>query len=418
MDLSLLSLMFLIGAIVIGLTCKKNTGLVAIGLSLILGTIGNMPVKEIMAGFPTSLFMTLLGVMLLFSISQENGTLELLAKKTVSISGKKTYLIPIIVYVFSTVLSAIGPGTIPVMSLMAVFTCALAHQMNISPLLISSTALIGATAGGISPIAPTGIIGIMLAAEQGITGIDMPFFYNSLISQTIYFIVIYIVFGGYKMKSDVVLDFKEIPAFNKNQKITLVGMLSLVIGVIGFNLHVGMLSFTISLVLLLLNVANEKISISHVPWGTLLLVCGVNVLMSIVIKLGGINLLAHTLASFMIPSTAPMLTGLTSGIISWFSSTSGVVMPTLIPTVTTIIEKVGGNVSALALISAITNTSHIAGISPISTGGSLVVAAYAQHEEITEKDQQKLFVNMFLVAIAGVLVVSLVAGTGIYTLFE
>ena len=418
MNLSLLSLMFLIGAILIGLTQKKNTGLVAIGLSLILGTIGNVPVKDIMAGFPTSLFITLLGVMLLFSICHENGTLELLAKKTVSLSGERTYLIPIIIYVFSTILSAIGPGTIPVMSLMAVFTCALARQMKISPLLISSTALIGASAGGISPIAPTGIIGIMLAAEQGITGIDMPFFYNSLISQTIYFIVIYIVLGGYKMKSDVILHFKEIPIFNKNQKITLMGMASLVIGVIGFNLNVGLLSFTISLGFLLMNVANEKNSILNIPWSTLILVCGVNVLMNIVIKLGGINLLAQTLASFMTPSTAPMFMGITSGIISWFSSTSGVVMPTLIPTITTIIENVGGNVSSLALISAITNTSHIAGISPISTGGSLVVAAYAQHEEITEKDQQKLFVNMFLVAIGGVIVVSFIALSGIYTLFE
>lgn len=418
MQLDVVSLLFLIGAILLGFFRKINTGLVAIGLSLVLGMLGGVSAKEIVSGFPTSLFMTLLGVMFLFSISQENGTLELLAKKTVSLAGSRTNLIPIIVYVFSTILAAVGPGTIPVMSLMAVFTCALAAEMGVSPLLLSATSVLGAAAGGISPIAPTGILGISLAAEQGITGIETAYFINSLIAQTVYFIVLYIVLGGYKMKSNVVLNIKELPAFNKNQKITIVGMAILVIGVIGFNLNVGLLAFTIGLVLLLLGVSSEKKSIANIPWSTLILVSGVNVLMSIVIKLGGIDLLARGLASIMAPVTAAPLIGLTAGIMSWFSSTSGVVMPTLIPTVTSLVQNVGGNVSSVALISAITNTAHVAGTSPISTGGSLGLASYVQTSHASEEDQRKLFVKQFLVAIGGVIIVALVAGTGVYTLFE
>jgi Na+/H+ antiporter NhaD/arsenite permease-like protein len=418
MDLNVLSLLFLLAAIGVGFFLKVNTGLVAIGLSLVLGLVGGIDSKVIINGFPTSLFITLLGVMFLFSISQENGTLELMAKKAVSLSGKRTNLIPIVVFVFSTILAAVGPGTIPVMSLMAVFTCALAAEMKISPLLLSATSVLGAAAGGISPIAPTGILGISLAAKQGITGIDTPYFINSLIAQTVYFIVIYFVLGGHKMKSDVVLNIKDLPTFNKNQKITLVGIAVLVIGVIGFNLNVGLLSFTIALALLLLKVANEKKSIANVPWSTLILVCGVNVLMSIVIGLGGIKLLAAGLASIMTPFTAPSLLGLSAGIMSWFSSTSGVVMPTLIPTVSDIMSNVGGNVSAVALISAITNTAHVAGTSPISTGGSLGLASYVQTSHASEEDQRKLFIKQFLVAIGGVIVVALVAGTGVYTMFE
>lgn len=418
MDLSVLSLLFLIGAIAIGFFLKINTGLVAIGLSLVLGTIGSMSASKIVGGFPTSLFMTLLGVMFLFSISQENGTLELLAKKTVSLAGKRTNLIPIIVFIFSTILAAVGPGTIPVMSLMAVFTCALAAEMGVSPLLLSATSVLGAAAGGISPIAPTGILGISLAAEQGITGIDTGYFINSLIAQTVYFIVIYFVLGGYKMKSDIVLNIKDTPAFNKNQKITLVGIAGLVIGVLIFNLNVGLLAFTIGLALLLLKVASEKKVIAGIPWSTLILITGVNVLMSIVIGLGGIDLLAAGLASIMTPKTAPSLLGLSAGIMSWFSSTSGVVMPTLIPTVSGLLENVGGNVSALALVSAITNTAHVAGTSPISTGGSLGLASYVQTSKASDEEQRQLFVKQFLVAIGGVIVVALVAGTGVYTLFE
>jgi di/tricarboxylate transporter len=417
MGFEVLSLLFLLGAIAIGFFRKINTGLVAIGLSLILGTIGGISVKDITAGFPTSLFITLLGVMFLFSISQENGTLELLAKKTVSLAGKRTNLIPIIVFVFSTILAAVGPGTIPVMSLMAPYTCALAASMGYSPLLLAATSVLGAAAGGISPIAPTGILGLTLAADQGITGIATPYFINSLIAQTVYFIVIYFVLKGYKMKSDMVLNWRELPKFEKNQKITLIGMAALVIGVIILKLNVGLLAFTIGVLLLLLKVSNEKRVIANIPWSTLILVTGVNVLMSVVIKLGGIDLLANGLATIMTPGTAPSIIGLTAGIMSWFSSTSGVVMPTLIPTVNTVIEAVGGGVSAVALVSAITNTAHVAGTSPISTGGSLGLASYVQTSGASEEEERKLFVQMFLVAIGGVFVVALVAGTGVYTLF-
>lgn len=39
-------------------------------------------------GFPTKLFVTLLGVMFLFSIAQQNRTLELLARKIVNMAGE------------------------------------------------------------------------------------------------------------------------------------------------------------------------------------------------------------------------------------------------------------------------------------------------------------------------------------------
>lgn len=417
MDYALLSLFFLIGAIALGFALKVNTGLVSIGFSLILGNlIAGMAVKDISAGFPTSLFVTLLGVMFLFSIAQENKTLELLARKTVSLSGKRTNLIAPIIFVFSTILAAIGPGTIPVMSLMAVFTCALAAEMGISPLLFSATSVLGAAAGGISPLAPTGILGVKLAAEQGITGIDIPYFITSLVAQTVYFIVLYIVLRGYKMKSDKVLSIKDTEPFNKNQKFTLAAMAVLVIGVIGFKMDVGLLAFLCGVILLCLRVAGEKKVIASIPWSTLILVCGVNVLMQVVIKLEGINLLSNALASFMTPSTAPSLLGLTAGIMSWFSSTSGVVMPTLIPTVAGLIENIGGNIPPLVLVAAITNTAHVAGTSPLSTGGSLGLASFSSIARPSEEEHQKLFVKMFFVAAGGVLTVALVAGSGVYGL--
>ena len=119
----------------------------------------------------------------------------------------------------------------------------------------------------------------------------------------------------------------------------------------------------------------------------------------------------------MSPVTAPGVMGLTAGIMSWFSSTSGVVMPTLIPTVTDVAAQVGGGVSTLALLSAITNTASAAGMSPISTGGSMGLAAYTQIANPTEEERSKLFIQLFAVSIGGVIVIALFGMTGVYGLF-
>ena len=234
---------------------------------------------------------------------------------------------------------------------------------------------------------------------------------------TVYFIVIYIVLKGYRLKSAVDLSVKEKISFNTQQKITLVGIAVLVVTVIFMGFDVGLMSYTIAFVLLLFRVADEKKSVASIPWGTLLMISGINMLMALVIQLGGIDLLASGLAKLMSPVTAPGVMGLTAGIMSWFSSTSGVVMPTLIPTVTDVAAQVGGGVSTLALLSAITNTASAAGMSPISTGGSMGLAAYTQIANPTEEERSKLFIQLFAVSIGGVIVIALFGMTGVYGLF-
>ena len=134
--MALLSLGLLLASIFLGFFRHMNTGLLAIGFALILGRVCGIPDKEIIQGFNYSLFMILLGVTYLFSLAQLNGSLELLAKKVVALAGKHTFMIPIVIYVFSVVLSALGPGTVPTMAIMMVFSMALAAEMGIDPAML------------------------------------------------------------------------------------------------------------------------------------------------------------------------------------------------------------------------------------------------------------------------------------------
>lgn len=412
--MALLSLFSLAAAIFLGFFRKMNTGLVCIGFALLLGKIAGMADRDIIGGFNYSLFLMLLGVTYLFGLAEINGTLKLLTRKITVLAGKHTYMIPVVMYVFATVLSALGPGTIPTTAIMMVFGMTLAVEMKINPAMLAAIIFLGAAGGGMSPLAATGIIGLDLCEGFGLTGIELPLLVNGILSSTVYAALVYVAFGGYKLKSDVVLKFSDIPAFNKEQIITLIGIASMVGLVLLFKVNVGLASFTVAMVLSFLRVSDEEQALKKIPWGTLLLICGVGVLMNVIIALGGIDLLSASLASVMSAKTATAILGVTAGVMSWFSSTSGVVMPTLIPTIPHIIEQMSISVNPVEWVTAISMVSNTAGISPLSTGGALALAAYSAEAGVAAGELDRLFIKMFSISAVGVVTLSILAYFGFY----
>ena len=410
MGLQVIALLFLIGAIALGFAKKMNVGVVCLGLALILGKLGGMGAGDIYKGFPYKLFATLLGTMLFFSLLQQNGTLEKISKRLISICGKNTFLVPVIVYVVSFVLSAAGPGAISVQSVTVIFAVSLAVQMKVSPVLMGVMAILGAVGGTASPIALTGIIVGDLLTEMGIEGLGTPIFIG--VSNLICAIAVYVVLGGYKFRAAEAGGQQEKEAFDRSQMISLVALLVMVVLVVGFSYDVGLICFTLSLVLMLTKAANEKAALKMIPWSVLILIAGVNVLMNITQKLGGIDLLASILASFMSTRTAAPIMGFTGGLMSWFSSANGVVFPTLIPTVPEIAQQVGG-ASIVQMVSAIVCSATVAGISPLSTGGSLIMASYTQESGCDEKEQQKMFGTLFAISASVVAIVFVLSLTGV-----
>lgn len=75
MSLPLLSLIAFGICIVLSCVTAINVGLVSIAFAFVVGvSFGGMTVGEVAAGFPSNLFLILVGVTLLFSQAQANGT--------------------------------------------------------------------------------------------------------------------------------------------------------------------------------------------------------------------------------------------------------------------------------------------------------------------------------------------------------
>lgn len=143
---------------------------------------------------------------------------------------------------------------------------------------------------------------------------------------------------------------------------------------------------------------------------------GVMVLINIVTKAGGISLMSSYMASLMTESTIIPIFSICSGMLSWVSSTTSVVMPTMISAIPEVVQKVGANVNYLELASSLTMNAHIAGMSPFSSGGALALAAYTTVYEPSKKEINKFFFGLFAIAVFGVLYQALLGYCGLFSI--
>lgn len=417
MDFAVISLIVLVAVVAIGFIKKVNLGFLSLGVAFILGTCGGMSAKEIAGGFSASMFVTLVGVTFLFGMASANGTLELFSKKVVALVGKNTVLIPVLMFFLSAFISAIGPGHIAAGILMTTFAMYLAFEMDINPIATALFAKLGANAGCASPLSLTGVLAKSLGEPLGYSGFGLHLFLTTLISGFIFTLILYIGFKSYKVKADNPLKLSEIPKFNKEQLCTIGAIIVMVICCIGFQLDTGLFAFVAASVLILLGCADEKKAIKSIPWGTLVFICGVGALINVIKKLGGIDLISNFLTSLMTEGTATPILAATSGILSWVSSTTGVVMPALFPIAADVAAEFAGSVNFVELISAIVATSFAAAISPLSTGGAIIMSSYSAARETSNEEMNKMFKQLFLLSVANVALNVLLSALGVFNLF-
>lgn len=415
--LALVSLCFLIVAIALGFVKKMNVGLAAIAFALVLGKISGMSDKVIYGGFSSSLFVTLAGVTYLFSIAQANGTLKLLAEKVVALAGRKTALIPVAMFVLGFIISAIGPGPIPAHALVAAFGVPLALQMGANPIFICVMGQLGAMAGCGSPLSPTAVIGENLASDAKIANVAFPMFATTAVCFTLYALFVYLViYKGWRLKGENPIKLRDLPKFNREQRLTLVGVVIMAVVVLVFNYNVGLVSFLVAVLLNLIKVGDQKTSFKLMPWDTILMVCGVGILMDEVIKLKGIKLIVSGLTGIMNARSAPTIFGVACGVMSWFSSTSGVVMPTMIPTIPNIVATIGG-ANAVDLVVACVIVANCAGLSPASSAGAQVLANYTSQANLTTAQSNRVFIKLFALSAAGIVFMTVLGALGFFGLF-
>lgn len=412
---AILSIVFLVVAIALGFAKGMNTGVVAMAFALVACIVCNISEKELRAGFPTNMFLILFGTMFLFGIAQKTGMIHLLARKVIAQVGNQSWLLPWAIFLLSLVVSATGAGPAPAIAIVALPALSLAVELEVSPFLFGVMCAMGADCGAASPISTAGIVAQGLVEDFGWRALQPTYFINSIIGHVLVGLACYLLLRGWKIRPKKKIDKSEIPSFSKEQLITLGGIVVFVILAAVLGRNVGLVALIVGLILIALRVGpTDKDVIKDLSWNTLLLICGVSVLMNVVVVTGGIDLIVNFLSTFMNRYTAKPVMALSAGIMSWFSTTTSVVMPTLIPTIPGILENIGQVVDPVTLMSALTNGSFSAAISPLSAGGGIVLATYVQLTQCNEQEQARIFRNLFLIAVFCVAVMVVVAALPLY----
>ena len=380
MSVAWISLAALVAAVTLSIVSKVNVGVVSLALAWIVGVyIGDMTYNAVIGTFPVALFITLAGVTLLFGMANVNGTLQRLAARAVSAVPRQRRrhpgdvlrgrAVPVVdrpgQHRHRGAAGADGhgggrPGRGP-----AVPHRADARQRRPGRRALAVCAHRGHRQRGDGPHWP------------GRPPVGPPTATTSWPTSSVTFVA-YLLFGGWKLfASHRSADGAEAADAEPFEGAPLAhpGVLAaVVLGVILFNLQVGMAALVGATILSLARAGDEKEAIKRMPWGVVLMVCGVTVLIGVLEKTQGMSLFTDLLATVSSPDTVSAVVAFATGLVSVYSSTSGVVLPAFLPTVPGLVERLGGG-DPMAIASSMVVGGHLVDLSPLSTIGALCIAA-------------------------------------------
>ncbi|MDE3320258.1 SLC13 family permease [Acinetobacter baumannii] len=405
-----LMLMALAVSIGLGYKTKINIGFFTIAFAYLIGCFGmGLKPSEVIELWPVKIFFIILSVTLFYNFALANGALEKLASHLLYKCRKFPQFLPLAIFFAATIIAGLGAGFYTVLAFMAPITLLLCKKTNMNMIIGGMAANYGALAGANFMTSQSGIIFRSLMENTGISS-QTAFSYSSGIF-VLTLIIPIAVLGIYtlwnrKSNSIVIEDQKPEP-FDKKQKqsiFLIILMMSIVlvfptlhlvfpdvktISFLNSKIDIAFLAITFSLISLLMKLADEKKVIALVPWGTLIMICGVGMLIALGVKLGIITTLSEWLANNVPVWVIPVLLCLISAIMSVFSSTLGVVAPTLFPIVPALALSSGLN--PLVLFICIVVGAQSTAISPFSSGGSLIMASAPADIDKTKFFNQLLF---------------------------
>jgi di/tricarboxylate transporter len=418
----LISIYGLAAMFVVATIWPINMGVLAFVGAFLVGTLmAGQTSKEIIAGFPGGLFLTLVGITWLFALAQNNGTIDWLVRMAVRAVKGRIAAIPWIMFGISAMLTAVGAVSPGAVAIVAPIALGFAFRYHISPMLMGMMVVHGAQAGGFSPISIYGGITNGVVAKAGLPLNEMATFAASFFVNAGVALILFMVLGGRKlmaMRSDgpvtvnvphieiarpatgpQIFGDSEAEALSRRigaegggssnklvaeveegnepegtlyQIFTLGGLVALAVLVLAFNLDIGFVALTIGLALALWAPTMQKRAMAQVAWPEIMLITGVSTYVAVLEHMGTIDFVGDSVAGMASPLLAALVLFFVGAVVSAFASSTAV-LGSLIPLAVPFLQA-GTGVSAIGFIAGMAVASTIVDVSPFSTNGALVLA--------------------------------------------
>jgi di/tricarboxylate transporter len=415
MPLELIPILALIAMFVAATLLPINMGTLGFVAAFLVGTIAvGMNTDDIIAGFPSDLFLTLVGVTYLFAIAQNNGTVDLMIRGAVRLVRGRVAFIPWVMFGITgllTALGALGPAAVAVIAPIAL---SFAKQYKINALLMGMMVIHGAQAGGFSPISVYGVTVNNIVAKAELLNSPLALFLGSLFFNAGIGVLLFVFLGGRSLigrtvhddidsddstggsaqpdgaggptTSDngtgatatvtqteprVVVKPTPTPSVTYDQVLTLIGLGALAVFSLILDLDIGFVSMTVAAVLALASPKAQKGAVSQISWSTVLLIGGVLTFVGVLQEAGSVEWVGNGVAKLGMPLLVALLLCYLGAIVSAFASSTailGATIPLAVPLL------LAGEVSPIGVVVALAISSTIVDVSPFSTNGALVLA--------------------------------------------
>lgn len=399
-------------AIIIGYKTGFNTGIFAIIFAYLLGcfVLGLAP-KKVIGGWPVNTMFVIFSVSLFYNFALVNGTLEKTARYLLYACRRFPGLLPFALYFASAGIAALGAGFFTVMAFMAPIALLICEEAKMDKMVGAAAVNCGALSGANFMTSGSGIVFRGLMDENNYASVSFNYTSVIFIESVIFSLLLIVVFRFITRKNREVqknMVFEKPDAFTSKQKINLILIIVMITAVLLFpilhiifpasaavtfinsKIDVGLTAIAFSAVALFLKLAPQDEVIKKVPWNTIIMICGVGMLINVAIEAGTLDLMASWAGSSLPVYVVPVAFSLIGSVMSFFSSTLGVVCPALFPLVPSLAAATG--INPLIIFSSIVIGAQSSAISPFSSGGSLVLGTCTTDEERTAMFPRLLFV--------------------------
>lgn len=407
-------------AIFLGYKTKLNTGLFCIVFAYGIGCLvmGLKP-RQVIGFWPTSTMFVILSVSLFYNIAAINGTLEKLSGSLLYSCRKFPGMLPFALFGVAVVLSIMGATYFTVLAFLTPITMVICDESRMDKLIGAVAINCGALCGGDFPTSNLGVIFRGLAdtayeANKNLAAVDTFTMEMEIFLFSLVFCLVLIALFRYGVKANRAIGegvvFKQPEAFSSKQKTTLFLMLVMMVVVLIFPLlhifvpknpsisymagkvDVGLVAIIFAVIGLLLDLAPQKEAIAKIPWNTIVMIAGAGILIAVAVKAGTIQMLSTWVGSNVPAPLIPIAFSIIAAIMSFFSSTTGVVTPALFPLIPNLAAVTG--ISAPVLFACTVLGAQSSAISPFSSGGSLILGSTPK-----EEDRNVLFNRLLLRAV-------------------
>ncbi len=407
-------------AVFLGYKTKINTGFFCIVFAYAIGCfwMGLAP-KALIAFWPTNTMFVILAVSLFYNVAAANGTLEKISRSLLYACRKFPGLLPYALFFVAVILSVMGAAYFTVLAFLAPITMLICEEANMDKLTGAVAINCGALTGGNFPTAALGVVfrGLMDTAYEAtpeLSPIDsftscLTMFALAIVSSLI---VISVFRFGLKANRDIGkgVNFEKPDTYTRTQKQTLgliLAMMAVVlifpilkllipsnefIAAVAGKIDVGLVAIVFAVLALLLKLAPQKEMIAKVPWNTILMIAGAGMLIAVAVEAGTIDMLSAWISSNVPMFFVPLAFSFVGAIMSFFSSTTGVVCPALFPLIPGLAAATG--LSPAALFACTVLGAQSSAISPFSSGGSLILGSSGSEEERNALFNRLLFVGV------------------------